>query len=246
MKKEIYLQMNEIESNHWWFKGRRRIVEKTIESLQLPLNPKILDIGCGTGGNLSLLSRFGEVTGIELEDTAIEIARQKGIGTIHKGYLPDGISQSEDKYDLIILLDVLEHIEDDLASLRKLKSMLTKRGQLIITVPAFPFLWSQHDVEHHHKRRYRLSNLKKCILDSGLYPRHITYYNIYLFPIISFVRILRRIIPYKDAGQDVKIPNKFINSILESLFSSERKLVCNYKLPFGVSLLAVVQNNENF
>ena len=241
MDKQIYLQTREVEDKHWWFVGRRIIMKRVIESLNLPQTTTILDVGCGTGGNLALLSEFGNVMGVELDDIALEFACGRHVGKVLKGSLPDHMPFKTQSFDLICILDVLEHIEDDLSSLRSLKTLLTPKGYMLLTVPAFPFLWSQHDTEHHHKRRYRAAALERLIQKAGLKIKHLTYYDTWLFPVVVISRVVRRIVPSKQVGADVQIPNCTVNKLLQAVFGSERHLVNRMKMPFGVSILAVLQ-----
>lgn len=128
MDPKIYIRMREIEDEHWWFVGRRNIIRRVLSSIDLPEGAHILDVGCGTGGNIRLLSEFGNVTCIESDGRAIEMAHARGIGNIYKGGLPDNIPVLNRTFDLIILVDVLEHIEDDIESLRRLQSLLSPKG----------------------------------------------------------------------------------------------------------------------
>lgn len=244
MEKEIYIKMKEFEDVHWWFCGRRRIVQNVISILKLPKTCKILDCGCGTGGNLSMLSEFGELFGIEPDTYSLTIAQNRNIGTLYNGYMPDEIRLPQTGFDLIILLDVLEHIDDHVSSLKVLKSLLVPKGYLILTVPAFKFLWSRHDEEHHHKRRYTASELKKIIQQAGLEILYLTYYNFWLFPIISLIRLTRKILPIKQVGADLWLPHPLINRFLLALFSSECFFIPRLRLPFGISLLAVAQKGN--
>jgi len=237
----IYQQMRSLEDQHWWFSGRRRIVGKMLGLLDLPKRTRILDAGCGTGGNLKFLSRFGEVTGVELDDDAAVLARERGAWNVLKGSLPDKMPFAEQQFDLIVLLDVLEHIDDDGASLHTLQNLLAPGGYLVLTVPAFPFLWSPHDEEHHHKRRYRAAGLQKIIQSTGLMLRYTSYFNTWLFPMVAAIRLVRRVFPANEVGQDVQLPNPVVNRMLKALFSSERYWIGRHRMPFGVSLLAVAR-----
>jgi len=241
MDQKIYRQMRELEDRHWWFAGRRQIVDKMLASLDLPERARILDAGCGTGGNLQLLSRYGEVTGVELDDGAAALARERGPWNIFKGSLPNAMPFSGERFDLIVLLDVLEHIKDDGASLRTLSDLLAPGGYLVLTVPAFPFLWSRHDVVHHHQRRYRAAGLRDLIGNAGLQLSYMSYFNTWLFPLIAAMRLTHKIFPSNEGGRDVSMPGPAVNSLLQALFSSERRWIGKLKMPFGVSLLAVTR-----
>jgi SAM-dependent methyltransferase len=237
----IYQQMRSLEDRHWWFSSRRRIVGQILSLVNLPKQARILDAGCGTGGNLNFLSQFGEVTGVELDNGAAALARDRGNCTILKGSLPDKMPFAGQQFDLIVLLDVLEHIDDDKASLRTLQNLLVPRGFLVLTVPAFPFLWSMHDKEHHHKRRYRAKGLQEIIESAGLRIQYLSYFNTWLFPLVAAIRLARRVVPASEVGHDINLPKPLINRMLKALFSSERHWIGQHRMPFGVSLLAVAR-----
>lgn len=240
MDKQIYSKMREVEGTHWWFAGRRRIVETVIQSLHLQKNARILDAGCGTGGNLAMLNKHGEVKGMEMDNSAREGADSLKLGEIRTGHLPDRISYPADSFELIVLLDVLEHIEDDRASLAVLKTRLTTDGRILITVPAFQTLWGRHDERHHHKRRYNAAQLRLTAEAAGLDVDYITYFNTWLFPLIAMVRLLQR--KQSNADSELCLPPKLINNGLTQLFASERLFIPATRLPFGVSLLAVLKS----
>lgn len=241
MRHEVYLQMREVEDRHWWFTARRRILRRVISSLSLPDQARVLDVGCGTGGNLKLLSRFGQVSAMEMDDTARNLAQARNIADVRAGKLPDEIPFPGRHFDLIVLLDVLEHIDDDAGSLIALKSILAPNGHVVLTVPAFPFLWSRHDDIHHHRRRYRAAGLRRVIQSVGLDVVHMTYYNMWLFPAIAMARLAQRLLPVGGKESELKVPASLSNKLLETLFSSERFLVTRARLPLGVSLLAVLK-----
>jgi 2-polyprenyl-3-methyl-5-hydroxy-6-metoxy-1,4-benzoquinol methylase len=241
MDPEIYCQMREVEDTHWWFAARRSIITTVIATLDLPPESRILDVGSGTGGNLEMLSRFGAVTSIEEDEMAIALCATRNSASILKGRIPDDLTYFHEEFDLIILLDVLEHIEEELAALKSLVRLLTPNGVLVITVPAFPFLWSDHDEQHHHKRRYQYSTLKRVVQESGLSVFRMTYFNTWLFPIIAAVRLFRKLKPSRVTGSDNIVPSPWVNTILKALFTSERHLVTRLRLPFGTSILAIAK-----
>lgn len=244
MEPSIYTLMASIEANHWWFAARRVIAEDIIRRLNLPPDARILEAGCGTGGNLAMLSRYGRVDAMELDDEARRMANAKGIAPVVSGELPNRIPYQPEQFDLIALLDVLEHVEDDRNTLKALGSLLKPGGVLLISVPAYPFLWSAHDDVHHHKRRYLLGELKSKLGNAGLEVMYASYFNTLLFPLIFGARQLGRLRRNKRDGGDLKMPHPLANRLLFTLFSSERFVLGRWSLPFGVSALAVARKGS--
>ena len=241
MDARIYAEMAAMEERHWWFAARRKILDKVLADLRLPADAQILEAGCGTGGNLSMLARHGRVFGMETNTQALEFAAAKSTAIIAAGRLPAPIPFAGQTFDLIALLDVLEHLDEDAAALSALRARLKPGGWLLITVPAYPFLWSRHDELHHHKRRYVARGLRSVIEDAGYRVQYLSYFNTWLFPLIAAARLV-------GAGSghsgDLSMPNRFINALLGGIFSSERVLLGRIAFPFGVSLLALSRNTE--
>jgi SAM-dependent methyltransferase len=240
MDRSAYDRMAEIDADHWWFTTRRKIIARLIERYRPKAGPlKILEVGCGTGSNLSLLQAYGDVDAIEPDDGARALAEQRSGLTIKGGYLPHGVPLEDGHYDLIVLLDVLEHIPEDVPALSALRSKLAPGGRILITVPAMPWLWSAHDVVHHHQRRYTAGSLTKTIRDSGLKPVHRTHFNSLLFPLIVAVRALGKLT--KHEGGDDAMPSRPVNGILAAIFGVERHWVTTLSVPFGVSMAMVAE-----
>lgn len=244
MEPSIYALMASLEERHWWFAARRAIAEKIIKQLDLPLDAKILEAGCGTGGNLAMLSRYGQVHAMELDDQARQMANAKGVTQVRSGSLPDEVPYQQEQFDLIALLDVLEHVEDDRNTLKVMGSLLKPEGCLLISVPAFPFLWSAHDEVHHHKRRYSLSELRGKLEDAGLEITYASYFNTVLFPLIFGARLLGKLHANKRESGDLIMPHPFINRLLFAIFSSERFVLGRWSLPFGVSAMAIARKGH--
>lgn len=238
MENIIYHKMAATEDAHWWFVGRRRITEQILDGLSLPNPAEILEMGCGTGGNLPLLAGYGKVYGVELDETALEYARQRKIGTILPGKLPDEIPFTDLLFDLIVMTDVLEHVDEDQLSLIRLREWLKPGGYLLVTVPAFPSLWSRHDESHHHKRRYMMRELRNKFINAQLFIVKASYINFFLFPVIAALRILQRFLEKGDSD-DLKSYPPLINRLLAKLFGGEGRLLKFISLPFGLSLLLV-------
>jgi len=238
MRAELYRQTNALEDHHWWFAARRQIVSHAIRRMaKPPAGARILDAGCGTGGNLAMLGQFGRVTGVEPDETALAFARGRGTSAdLVKGMLPDALPFDDATFDLAVLLDVLEHIDDDGAALRRVAAVLKLGGCLLLTVPAFPFLWSGHDELHAHRRRYRRHELAGKIASAGLNVRCVSCFNTWLFPAIAAARLVRRL-GVGGALSDLFLPPPPVNAFLRALMASERHAIGRISLPVGVSLI---------
>ena len=242
MDPEAYLEMANTETCHWWFLGRRAILSYLIAALDLPPGAKILEIGSGTGGNLPMLSSFGSVCALEVDETARTIANER---TYHKydirqGSCPVDIPFLGEKFNLICLFDVLEHIDKDSETLIMAKSLLADGGKLLITVPAYLLLWSVHDRFLHHKRRYSASDLRQMASASDLHVMKLSYFNMFLFPLMVTGRMLDRVLGCSVASGK-NVPPAFFNRIFTSIFGLERFFLSKICFPFGGSLICILQ-----
>lgn len=244
MERELYPWMAEVEEQHWWFASRRAIVERFIARLDLPEDAALLEPGCGTGGNFAMLARHGRVFAMDAETDALRFATALGIAEVACGSLPDRIPFGVQDFDLILMSDVLEHLDDDVAALRALKSRLKPQGSMLVTVPAMQWLWSGHDQAHHHRRRYSATTLRSVAQAGGLDVVYVGYFNFILFPIVAAVRLTERLMNREKASQASKyttMPSRPVNTILRRVFSSERHLLEVMRMPFGISLLMLAR-----
>lgn len=233
-----------IQKKHWWFSTKRRIILSLIDHhCKLTKESTILDIGCGSGLMLDDLKQRGQLSGMDMSEEAISFSKELYDGPIKKGALPDDIPYPTDYFDLITALDVIEHVDDDVGSLKSMKRHLRPGGTAIITVPAYMFMWTHFDELNEHKRRYTRGELKLKLLNAGFVIERISYYNTFLFPFIVLIRFFNNAIG-RDGQTDVDMPSKLINSILKAIFGFERYFLPHLAFPFGVSVLAIVKNLE--
>jgi SAM-dependent methyltransferase len=237
MDEAVYREMADVQSAHWWYRGRRHILATVIESLKLPAGAQILEAGCGPGGNLPMLARFGTVSAFEPHDGARDAANAKAVATVLSGTLPDGIPFPQ-PFDLVCAFDVVEHVEDDVSAVRALGAKLGAGGRLLLTVPAHPWLWSEHDVRNHHHRRYTRETLEKLIGDAGLRLEKLTAFNSHLFPLVAATRVIQNSLGLGAKAEEA-MPSPAMNSMLEKIFAAEAPRVAGGGYGTGVSLLAV-------
>lgn len=240
MERAVFDRMAELDQDHWWFIARRRILKRLIgRVVRPPQKAKILEVGCGTGHNLAMLKGFGSLEASELDRCARAVANKRLPGKVKSAKLPDLSMFERNGYDLIALLDVLEHVPDDLASLRATHMRLKPGGALLMTVPANPWMWSAHDAAHHHFRRYTKKQLEELFLRSGLEVQLLSYFNTLLFPLVASARVVGKLTRKESA--DDSLPSGPVNWTLEKIFGLERHIIGRLPMPFGVSLVAVVR-----
>lgn len=240
MEAHVYERMAELDAEHWWFVARRQILEEVIRRrVRPPRNARILEIGCGTGHNLEMLSRFGGVEATELDASARKLASKRLGRAVRDSALPDLSAYPDGHFDLIALLDVLEHVPDDEAALRAIRERLKPGGALLVAVPANPWMWSPHDVAHHHFRRYRKRELAALAERTGYAADLISPFNSLLFVPIAAARLVGKAIGRESA--DDSMPPAPVNALLRTIFAIERPLIGRVPMPFGVSLVAVLR-----
>jgi SAM-dependent methyltransferase len=238
MERIVYEKMAELDQQHWWYRARRQVLAALIRrKARPPAGGRLLEIGCGTGHNLEMLSEFGQLDALELDDTARAVAEKRLGRPVMDSPLPELRGVPQKAYDLVAALDVIEHIDDDEASIDSIATLLKPGGKLVMTVPAHEWMWSAHDVVSHHKRRYSKRSLKKLIEGSPLRLEAMGYLNSLLLPAAIAERLASKARGKQDA--DLWLPPRPVNAMLETLFASERHLIGRVPLPPGLSLFAI-------
>jgi len=244
MTPEYAARYGSIERWHWWFRGRQRIIADILERSPAPAARTVCAVGCGPAEGLQWLRPFagagGQVIGLDADPVharATPAGIAYVIGRVEAAPLAAGVS------DLVIAMDVLEHVPDDAAALREISRVLKPGGLLLVTVPALPSLWGAQDAVNQHLRRYTRGTLGAAFARAGLPPPRMTYFNTLLFPAIAAVRWTRRALGLADRLRTDFDDNRpgLVNDFLEGLFASERHLIRRAALPIGVSLLATLR-----
>ena len=238
MDRIVYDRMAAHDSTHWWYRARRDILADYLTRYAaLPARAQILEIGCGTGHNLPMLAGFGDVDAIEIDPAAREIASARLGKPVGSAPLPALTGVPRGHYDLIAVLDVVEHIEDDVAALAAMRECLAPGGKILIAVPAHQWMWSAHDTVNHHHRRYSKATLISAIERAGLKPKKLGYFNSLLFPLAAAARIAGRM-SGRDDSDDSPPPGP-VNALFERIFRLERHLVGRVPMTPGVSIVTL-------
>ncbi|MFA6981615.1 MAG: class I SAM-dependent methyltransferase [Patescibacteria group bacterium] len=244
MNSREYAKMAGFEREYWWHKGRLRLVDALIRKYTAGKDLKILEIGCGTGEITEYLQRYGEVIGLDFSDEAIRFCKQRKLKNIFKRDITRlNVKEFTDKYgkfDLILTLDVMEHIREDAMVFEKIKQMMKENGIYISTMPAYKFLWSEHDESLHHVRRYHSLEIRKKLESAGFKIIKKTYFVAAMFPVIAFFRMWSNFFTRNVEPQSsyITLP-KPLNDLMYEILKVETRLVEKYNLPAGTTLVTV-------
>ncbi len=239
MNEDQYGIMDKLEQTNWWYLGRRKIVKKMFAKYMSTCKD-VLDVGCGTGEGRNIVPKEVVLSGLDESPIALEYAKEKGYNFL-KQSSGDAIQFTDNSFEGIIMLDVLEHIEDDSKTLSECLRVLRPNGKLILTVPAYQWLWSGHDEVFGHKRRYTKKELVKKIKELEFEVIFSSYYFFTPLPAVVVFRVLERILVNRKKSHFFKIP-VFINKILLFIISIESFLFeKGIVLPFGSSIIVVAR-----
>jgi SAM-dependent methyltransferase len=240
MDRDYELQTHRAEDRHWWYRGRRTVLSRAIADLGLPRPARILDAGCGSGRNMVELAPLGAVTGVELSKTSVSLARDRLIGVVIDGSVL-AMPFDPASFDLAVSLDVIEHLDEDLDALRELRRVVAPGGALLVTVPAYEWLWSGHDEINHHHRRYTRRSLQRVAEQAGWRQTRTTYFNSLLLPVAILLRALDRLsTKTTESSLDLWVPPAPLNWLLERPLALEAAMIGRGgRIPAGLSLLSV-------
>lgn len=234
--------MLDADERHWWYRGRRRVVEAALERHAGLRRGRALDVGCGSGRTLDDLSSRGPAAGVDAAPAAVAAARARGHRDVHLGRA-EALPFGDGAFELVTCLDVLEHIADDAGTLRELRRVTAPGGHLLLTVPAYPALWSAHDVRNHHRRRYRRADLRRLAPAAGWEVVELTHFNAALLAPAAAVRLAVR--GDDDGRSDLDRTPPWADPLLERVLAGEAALLRRgVRLPFGLSILAVLRAGD--
>lgn len=241
VKASYYDAYARVETEHWWFRVRREMIHNLIGKYTKSKDLTILDMGCGTGALLKELSRYGRASGVDFSDRAVEFCKSRGIADVQQARA-ESLPFPDKVFDVVLALDVIEHIEDDKAALKELERVTKTGGIIIIFVPAFMFLWGITDEASNHFRRYTKQELIRKVEDTGAEVVRASYFNTFLFLPILLVRWGSRFMPKaKRPEHEVSLPSGIMNKIFYSIFKLESMIFRYSNFPFGVSLAVIAK-----
>ena len=233
--------MFENEDRYWWFVSRRELVMDLIGRYVAKADPVIVDVGCGTGATASALGRSGRVLGVDFSPLALKACATRGLSELVRARA-EAIPLASCSVDAIVATDILEHLDDDLAALEEFRRILKPGGQAVITVPAFQFLWSEHDVALMHRRRYVAAQVAALAERAGFRRLHLGYALSLLFP-LSLGRLLKRraVDENREPQAQIKPIPRWLNAALIHFQRLETAMFRRKSLPWGLSVVTVLQ-----
>ncbi|WP_235296116.1 class I SAM-dependent methyltransferase [Portibacter marinus] len=247
MEAYYYKAYYQLEREHWWFRARLEILSSMISNrIYKGKSLKILNAGVATGATSKMLESFGEVTSLEYDKDCCHFLKEELKMDVIQGSLTD-LPFKDNSFDLVCAFDVIEHIQDDQKAVHEIKRVLKQDQKFFVTVPAYQFLWSEHDEVNYHFRRYTRTQLGKLFSEAGLRVNLKSYFNAILFPPIALVRTLSKLLPNKNTESQENrsdfekyTPGSLSDKVLYRIFKTERFfLKRGVRFPFGVSILMI-------
>lgn len=233
MRETAYREHFHVEDRHWWFRGRWAVIEALLARTPLPPSPRILDAGCGTGGNLKRYAKLGEAEGVEPSEDAVHFCKERGFEVQQAGL--EDLPYEDGRFNLIAASDVLEHIAGEREALLELWRVAAPNGALLLTVPAYMWMWTKEDVNLHHQRRYTRPRLRQAVESCGWETQIATYFNTLLLPPIALARRL----PTRESSDqgDLERTPPWLDDPLSLPMRLEARLIrAGVSLPAGVSV----------
>ena len=242
MMRHTYPILYAAEESHWWNIGRWRIIESFVQQIcshPEGHRPRILDVGCGTGANLKRLLQFGDAEGVDISPDALAFCRERGLENVRLG-AAEKLPYEDGTFDLVTALDVVEHMDDDVAGLREMRRVLRPGGRILLFVPTFMCLWGVQDEVSNHRRRYRLPELRRVVREAGFEIERTTYANITFLAPIFLTRKLMHLTGVRTATEvNINIPA--LNGFFASILGAERVALRFMNFPVGVSGLCIAR-----
>lgn len=236
----MYDQFLAVERSHWWFRARREILLGVVRGLA-PAGAPVLDVGCGTGFFLEAISETHPSMGLDSAPVAVSMSQERGLKGVFMGSANDLSAVEGKQFSVVTLQDVIEHLDDDLGALKGAFGVLAPGGHIVVTVPAYPSLWSYHDERNQHRRRYRRRPLTALLRQAGFEPVHVSYFNCALLPLAWMARTWRRV-SGRTPEDEFALPPGPVNELFRSVFQAERPILMRGgRLPWGLSILAVAK-----
>jgi SAM-dependent methyltransferase len=242
MDTALYEQFYVLEDHYWWSVGTRAIFREWLAPAIASGTARVLDLGCGTGALARELGALGRVTAVDLAPEAMTFSRRRGVADLCRAS-SEQLPFADARFDAVVAVDVIEHT-DDQRTVPEIARVLRRGGVALVHVPAFQFLWGQHDEVNHHRRRYRRATLLEPLRASGLRVERLSYLNALLFPITAVVRVgtrLLRAVRPSPPRPDIFPTPEWVNRALGGVLDAERRWIRHHNLPFGVSLLCLAR-----
>lgn len=244
MNEQEYHRMRAVEDGSWWFVGKRFLVETLIRrAVPVGRGTRILDVGCGTGATLAMLAKLGDPVGSDVAPAALRLAAERKTALLCASDA-QRLAFADGAFQVVTALDVIEHLDNPVGSLREMRRVCAPGGAVVITVPAHPFLWSDHDVALAHRRRYTTRLLREHVAAAGLQVERVSYgYAAFFLPALVLRRARRLCHGSRPPTADLGRTASPVNALLTAYMRLEARVLGVAGLPVGTSLLCVARKS---